>query len=144
MNLTKLAATAGITAVLGLGLGACGNTHTVIIRESVKPAVVVTHTVPVAAPSKAAPAPARTVYVPAAPAAVPAYSGTSCGAGLYAGPNTSCPFAENVAAAYSGPGFDQEYVYSPVTGQGYLMTYTQSGSVVYVTGGNNASVQFSY
>ena len=93
------------------------------------------------------PAPARTVYVaPAAPAA-PVYSGANCGGlnghGLvYAGPNTSCSFALNVAGSYSGPGSDSEYVYSPVTGQSYLMTYTQSGNEIYATGGNNASVQF--
>ena len=63
---------------------------------------------------------------------------------MNAGPNTSRAFAQNVAADYNGPGSDYENVYSPVTGQTYGMSYSQSGSVVYATGGNDASVQFDY
>ena len=143
-------------ALAGLGLAACGST------AAKSPAPVVTHTVTAspAAPKTSAPAtsapatpaPAKTVYVQPAPAKivyVPAPapagpSGTPCGGDVWAGANTSCPFAQNVEAAYNGPGWDQEYVYSPVTGQSYLMTYTQSGNWVYATGGNGASVDFNY
>jgi hypothetical protein len=70
-----------------------------------------------------------------------ALSGTNCGDGLYAGPNTSCSFAANVAQNYTGPGAD--YASSPVTGQDYTMNCTESSGTVTCTGGNNASVQFS-
>ena len=72
---------------------------------------------------------------------------TNCNAGsnmsttIWAGPGTSCAFAMNVAAAYAGPGV--RYVYSPVTGQTYAMTYQVVGAgTVIATGGNNAYVQF--
>ena len=64
---------------------------------------------------------------------------------MYAGANTSCAFALNVAAAYNGPGSDYEVVYSPVTGQSYGMSYIMmTGNRVSATGGNNASVSFVY
>jgi hypothetical protein len=151
----KFIAVPAIALGAGMGLAACGTTST--------HAPAVTHTV-IASPAPTtpkpttpaattpAPAPAKTVYVqPAAPApaaapAAPVYqsSGNNCGGGVNAGPNTSCPFAENVAADYNGPGSDVENVYSPVTGESYTMYYTQEGSVVYATGGNDASVQFDY
>lgn len=40
---------------------------------------------------------------------------------------TSCPFAENVAAAYSGGGW--EYAYSPVTGGTYRM-FCENGHAI--------------
>ena len=88
-------------------------------------------------PASAARPPAASAPVsPAAPAA----SGlTSCGGGVYAGANTSCPFAQNVAANYVGSGPD--YAYSPVTGLSYIMSCTGSKPTV-CTGGNNALVQF--
>ena len=152
----KFIAIPAIAIAAGIGLAACGS--------QAAPSAAPTHTVTAApapttpapttpAPTTPAPAPAKTVYVqaPAARApAAPVYvapaqsSGNNCGGGVNAGPNTSCTFAQNVAAAYNGPGYDTEYVYSPVTGQSYLMTYNQSGSVVYATGGNDASVQFDY
>jgi hypothetical protein len=73
-----------------------------------------------------------------APAGLP---GTDCGDGVYAGPNTSCSFAANVAQNYTGPGAD--YASSPVTGQDYTMNCTEFSGTVTCTGGNNASVQFS-
>ena len=39
--------------------------------------------------------------------------------GVYAGPETTCPFAQNVEANYTGLGAD--YAYSPVTGEDYTM-----------------------
>ena len=158
MNLTKIVSVAGIATALGLGLGACGTTtHTVIIREAPKPAVVVTHT--------ATPAPKIVIktVAPVAPAVVvvPEPAGftpglTACGLGslneeVYAETSTtSCPFALNVESAYATSGAtNQFYAYSPVTGQGYLMTAntgagnTASGNVV-VTGGTGALVEFNF
>jgi hypothetical protein len=66
---------------------------------------------------------------------------TDCGGGLTAGANTSCPFAENVRAAYNQTGSGVLDVSSPVTGQTYRM-YCTSGSPHVCTGGNNASVYF--
>ena len=56
MNITRIAATAGMAVALGLGLGACGTTtRTVIIKEAAKPAAVVTRT--------AAPAPSTKIII---------------------------------------------------------------------------------
>ena len=153
MKLNKVIAVPAIALAAGLGLSACGASAPV----TAKPLPVITHTVPATtpAPTTAAPkpAPTHTVYVqpaapaapaPAAPAPVQA-SGGNCGGGVNAGPNTSCPFALNVAAAYNGPGADYENVYSTVTGLTYGVTYTMStGNQVYATGGNNASVWFTW
>ena len=71
-------------------------------------------------------------------------NGTSCGGGLYAGPNTSCSFAQNVRDAYNqAPGASASVrVYSPVTDRTYTMSCRPSGSGVTCSGGNNASVAF--
>jgi len=63
---------------------------------------------------------------------------------IWAGSGTSCPFALNVAADHAGGGGpDVETVYSPVTGQSYVMTYSEVGAgTVIATGGNGAYVQF--
>lgn len=75
--------------------------------------------------------------------AAPALSGpTDCGGGLTAGAHTSCPFAENVRAAYRQTGGGAIDVYSPTTGRTYRMYCTSSAPHV-CTGGNNASVYFS-
>jgi hypothetical protein len=151
----KLIAIPAIALTGGLGLAACGttSTHAPAVTHTVTASPAPTTPKPTTpAPTTPAPkvvvvtpAPAQTVYVPApAPAAPAQSSGNNCGGGVNAGPNTSCAFAQNVAAAYNGPGYDTEYVYSPVTGQSYEMTYTQDGSVVSATGGNDASVQFDY
>jgi hypothetical protein len=65
----------------------------------------------------------------------------SCGNEVSVGPDTSCPFALNVADAYRSSGSSVVDVYSPVTGKTYTMTCT-SGSPHVCTGGNNASVYF--
>jgi hypothetical protein len=73
---------------------------------------------------------------PAAPAL------TDCGGGVYAGADTSCPFALNVTEGYTGPGAD--YAYSPATGLNYTMNCTLEGaSTVVCTGGDNAYVQWN-
>jgi hypothetical protein len=152
MRLNKVVAIPAIALAADLSLSACGSTTTlpVITHTVTAPAAAPKPTTPAPttpAPTTAAPvapAPAKTVYVaPAAPAA-PVYSGANCGGGVYAGPNTSCAFALNVAADYSsqGPRPYASNVYSPVTGQSYWMTYTESNGVITATGGNNASVQF--
>ena len=83
-----------------------------------------------------APAP-TTVVVRSAPV-----TGGGCGAGVSAGPNTSCPFALNVRDAYYASGPGTVYVYSPVTGRTYAM-YCSSSAPVVCTGGKNASVYIS-
>ena len=79
-------------------------------------------------------------------ASSPVPQGTPCGGGLYAGPNTSCAFAENVRDAYnSAPGSSATVqVYSPVTGDTYTMSCNPAGSGITCSGGNNASVTWSY
>jgi hypothetical protein len=81
---------------------------------------------------------------PSAPLSLP--RGTDCGGGLRAGPNTSCPFAANVRDAYNeAPGARATVrVFSPVTGQTYTMTCGPAGAGVTCSGGNNASVTWSY
>lgn len=81
---------------------------------------------------------------PSAPAALP--GGSDCGDGVYAGPNTSCPFAFNVRDAYNeAPGASATVrVYSPVTDQTYTMSCSPAGNGVTCSGGNGASVSWSY
>lgn len=67
-------------------------------------------------------------------------SRTSCGDGLSVGPNTSCPFGDQVRALYPGSSNSFE-VYSPTTGKTYTMSCTTSSPHV-CKGGNNASVYF--
>jgi hypothetical protein len=73
--------------------------------------------------------------------APPLASAEDCGGGLTAGAKTSCPFAENVRAAYEQSGAGVLDVYSPTTGQTYRM-YCTSGSPHVCTGGRGASVYF--
>lgn len=108
-------------------------------------ASTVTRTAP--APTKTVvvvPQPQKTVYVPAPAPAAPVSALRDIGGGVYAGPTTSTPFALAVVAAWQRdpvPGI--KYVYSPVTGQTYAMSYSTPGaSAVIATGGNGAYVQF--
>ena len=78
---------------------------------------------------------------PTTTTAVPIAGPTDCGSGLTAGANTSCPFAEEVRAAYNRSGSSVLDVESPVTGQTYRM-YCTGGATHVCTGGNNASVTF--
>jgi len=138
-------------------IAALASPHTVTIRPAANSAPA--H--PQQAPAKAAkpthpqPQPTKTIIVqqppkiiiqqPAAPAApAPASSLHNVGNQVWASAATSDAFAWNVVAAWDGtPGV--KYVYSPVTGQTYAMTYqvigTGVGSVI-ATGGNGAYVQF--
>jgi hypothetical protein len=136
---------AGLTGVvLAGGLAACGSAAAprtaVTVTATPTPTVTVTPT-PTPIVTKAKPVvvvPAQTVYAPAAPAA-PAL--TNCG-GVYAGPNTSCPFAVNVEQTWLTSGAIETFsVYSPVTGLSYVMTCGGIDPTV-CTGGNNALVEF--
>ena len=79
------------------------------------------------------------------PAPPSSSGGTDCGGGLHAGPNTSCPFAQNVRDAYNtAPGTTASVrVFSPVTRQTYTMSCAVAGSGVTCSGANNASVTWS-
>jgi hypothetical protein len=72
----------------------------------------------------------------------PYANGENCGGGLYAGPDTSCPFAENVYQAWEEAPGDAATVtaYSPVTDQTYTMNCAPAGAGITCSGGNNASV----
>ena len=137
---------AGLTGlVLAGGLAACGSAAApaavpraaVTVTATPPPTVTVTPT-PTPTVTKAKPVvvvPAQTVYAPAAPAL------TNCG-GVYAGPNTSCPFAVNVKQTWLTSGATGTVsVYSPVTGLSYVMTCGGIDPTV-CTGGNNALVEF--
>jgi len=91
------------------------------------------------APRRSGPRPAPSTPTPA-PSPAPGGS-TQCGAGVSAGPNTSCGFALNVKAAWDQNGGGTVSVYSPTTGRTYLMSCTSSPPHV-CTGANNASVYF--
>jgi hypothetical protein len=80
----------------------------------------------------------RVVYA-AAPRPVPPTT-DACGAGLQIGSRTSCAFAENVRAAYRGPG--TVMAYSPVTHRTYAMTCS-AGATVVCSGGDGAWVSFA-
>ena len=153
MKLNKVIAIPVLALAGGLGLAACGNqaaphaapavTHTVTPSAAASKPTTPAPTTP--APTTPAPAPVKTVYVQApaapAPAAPAAPALTNCGMFLYAGANTSCAFAQNVAGNYTGPGAD--YAYSPVTGLNYTMNCTEGVTLVVCTGGNNAYVQWN-
>jgi hypothetical protein len=79
------------------------------------------------------------------PAPASSSGARDCGGGLHAGPNTSCPFAQNVRDAYdAAPGTTASVrVFSPVTRQTYTMSCAAAGSGVTCSGANNASVTWS-
>jgi hypothetical protein len=79
------------------------------------------------------------------PAPPSSSGGRDCPGGLHAGPNTSCPFAQNVRDAYdAAPGTTASVrVFSPVTGQTYTMSCAAAGSGVTCSGADNASVTWS-
>lgn len=145
---------AGLTGlVLAGGLAACGSaavpsivprsavtatataTPTVTVTPTPTPTVTVTPTPTPTKTKTVVAVPTRTVYAPAAPAL------TNCG-GVFAGPNTSCPFAVNVKQTWLTSGATDTFsVYSPVTGLSYVMACGGIDPTV-CTGGNNALVEF--
>jgi ABC-type Fe3+-hydroxamate transport system substrate-binding protein len=153
MNITWTRSTTKKTGViagclLALALAGCGTTAAAATpsASSAAPAPTVTQTVvPAPVPTRTVivqPAPVQTVYQPAQGSSAL----TSCGSsGVYAGSNTSCPFALNVQQAWSASGVTNGtvYAYSPVTGQSYAMSCTEAGAgTIECSGGNNAYVQF--
>jgi hypothetical protein len=148
MKITKAILPAA-AIVLAAGLAACGTTAAaaapraaVTVIATPTPTVTVTPTPTPTETKTVVVVSAQTVYAPAATTAV-----TNCG-GVYAGPNTSCAFALNVAQAWrdsGGPAVASIVVnaYSPVTGLDYSMSCGVVGAgTVICTGGNNAYVQF--
>jgi hypothetical protein len=78
------------------------------------------------------------------PPTFPAGATASCGGTVFAGPDTSCPFAENVVKVYSnsvGNGNGTVRAVSPVTGQTYTMRCTGVSPHV-CRGGRNALIEF--
>lgn len=74
----------------------------------------------------------------------PAGATAGCGGVVFVGPDTSCPFARNVANAYADSvrsGNGTVTASSPVTGDSYQMQCT-GGSPVVCRGGTNAVVEF--
>ncbi len=159
MKLSKVIALPAIALTAGLGLAACGSAKAPAAAPAVTHAVTAQTAAPKPTspePTTPAPAPAETVSVPVTPAvpAVPAVPAapavpwyipavTDCGGGVAAGADTSCSFALNVAASYTGAGAD--YAYSPVTGLNYTMTCNGGEGAldtVTCTGGDNALVDF--
>ena len=119
MNITWTRSTTKKTGViagclLALALAGCGTTAAAATpsTSSAGPAPTVTQTVaPAPVPTRTVivqPAPVQTVYQPAQSSSAV----TSCGSsGVYAGSNTSCPFALNVQQAWSASGvcgFDRQ------------------------------------
>lgn len=91
-------------------------------------------TSPTPAPSSP---PSATVPAPSTPAS------TDCGGGLFAGPDTSCPFAMNVQTAWINTPGESNMVtaYSPVTGRSYTESCGPSGTGIMCTGvGANNSI----
>ena len=104
----------------------------------------------------AAPAPTATTPAPAPSSGVGNGNLTRCGLNsnqpqamvysIFAGPGTSCPFADNVGDEYTAPG--TETVYNPTTGQTYAMNCQPigpdgaGGHEIKCTGGNDAVVEF--
>jgi hypothetical protein len=110
-------ATAGALAACGSATPAAIRTFTtpVTTTTTVAPTTTTTTDVPSVKTVYVQPPVTHTVYV-----APPAPALTACSSlgvptptydAIYAGPNTSCPFAWNVASNYIGPG--PEYAYSP-------------------------------
>ena len=80
------------------------------------------------------------------PPVYPAGTVANCGATVFAGQDTTCPFALNVMAAYTqaldqGNANGTVTAVSPATGQQYTMQCTGQSPVV-CTGGTNALVAF--
>lgn len=78
------------------------------------------------------------------PPSFPVGATSSCGALVFVGPDTSCPFAKNVEKAYAAAtsfGNATVRAFSRVTGQTYVMR-CRGGSPHVCRGGTNALVEF--
>ena len=147
---------AGTALFCGMGsvtaVALTGHQGTAPAKTATPPAAV---TPPAPKTTVPAPAPTKTIIIqkpvivqqPPAPQTVaPATPGglRELNNGVWAGSSTSNAFALAVVAAWqSDPNPGVKYVYSPVTGQTYAMTYQIVGAgTVIATGGNGAYVQF--
>jgi hypothetical protein len=86
------------------------------------------------------------VLTSADPPIFPVGATASCGPFVFAGPNTSCPFAKNVEKAYKATKSDKNATvtaFSPATGQTYVMHCTV-GTPVACRGGTNGLVEFYF
>jgi hypothetical protein len=154
MNVTRMyAGLTGLVLAGGLsgGLAGCGSASPAAAAATVPiapvtvtgtpvPTVTVTPT-PTPTVTKTVVVEPRSVYVPAAPTL------TACGIGtygeeVYAGPDTSCPFALNVEQDWSDAPSNTFSAYSPVTGLSYIMS-CNGANTNECTGANNALVQFN-
>jgi hypothetical protein len=148
MSIKRIYAGIGALALIG-GLAACMSTQAPAAAPAVRVTPTPTPKTVTATPTPTVtktvvPVPVKTGYVAPAPSALTACGGGTYGEEVYAGPDTSCPFAVNVEQAWSQSGASETfYAYSPVTGLTYLMTTSGSGGLVTVTGGSNALVEFS-
>ena len=121
---------------------------------TVKEIPVAAPTVHTAAPAAPAPATTKTVTAPAASApaaaapAAPAAGLLYCGSpadqgGISVNSHTSCPFAQNVEAAWeSSGGASSVTAYSPVTGLTYTLACTASGTGYEVCSSGGNYVEF--
>jgi hypothetical protein len=145
-KLTTIAA--GIVLATGLagGLAACGTSApaapVAAVTVTAVPTPTVTKTVvPTPTPTVTKTVTPKVIYAqaPAAPAL------TDCGGGLYAGVDTSCPFALDVEESWSGSSGNPVAAYSPVTGLWYDMNCVNTGTFeITCSGGDNAVVEFSF
>jgi hypothetical protein len=131
----RILAVAAAVALTG-AVAACGSVAASPAAHTTSPAA---HTT-----MPAATMPATTTTTPVAAPSVPA-GYTSCGSGVYAGPDTSCPFALNVWRAATADG-DTPVVtaYSPVTGKYYSLALTSTDPYIYngASNGNTAIVEW--
>ena len=109
--------------------------------QTATPAPAATRTV--TAPAASAP-PAAAQAAPAAPAAGLSYCGSPADqGGISVNSHTSCPFAENVEAAWeSSGGASTVTAYSPVTGLTYTLSCTASGTGYEVCSSGGNYVEF--
>jgi serine/threonine protein kinase len=122
-----------LVAVVGIAAGALAASGALSHGSS-------TNTIPPAASPSALKGHAPTQQKHGAP---PART-SSCGGDLSVGPDTSCPFAQNVEKAYdeSSGGETDVSAYSPATGETYTMHCTSELPHI-CTGGKGAAVYFN-
>ena len=136
----------GVLALAG-GLAACGSVAAPAAAP--RPAATVTAAPIPTVTRTMTPAPTptvtKTVVVAPGPVYVPAPAAPSLtyvGNGIYAGANTSSPFAQSVVSTWLVNGSPSVFdAYSTVTGQSYTMYASGSNPVVF-RGGNNALVEY--
>ena len=143
-----------IVALAGIAVGALAASGTFTNGTS---ATLVAHSSTVNGPSStdtttpASSSTTTTTTTALTQASVAPAATTKCDQNISAGPDTSCPFAENTFVAYyddykaSGQqSANTLTVSSPVTHNSYALRCTNNGTTVDCTGGNNAFVTFPF